>query len=569
MNDIDSQTDLSNRGPYTRIHMSHEDDEPRGFSNTAGSDNEAEAQMADLGTNFHEAKWRRFRGFYRDQYLDLYKSTYESAERHFESQQLPSTQLGVVYWNSDEKARLYEGLTRKGRHDLPALSRFVGTKSVLEIAAYLDWIKQQETDRQLFERRTRNISQADIPAAIEIGVECEEHLNKAADALSAFQEHFDYAAGQRSNRLWLIDKEKATGLDAACEKLDKDPFGPQDVSEDASSGSKTELFHLAKFLELSEKIFMVEELNNAAEIQDVILETGETPSMTVDVVNDLYDIVVNLTRRLIQSILFLAQSRLKATTTAQSQSSQLVRHEDVIAAANILKMEENSWDYWKRLPKRRGLAVFETAARMKRKGTKAMSYGEVEEALSGRRLRMWESSSPSSAYSISPNPSKGAPSDDDNDQPHYSADREDEELETSDEGVTNSDYDDSNDSDETDVDSQSNMEEEIQPQSRPTPLQRLERLQEEESEYLERIDQEERQRDETKIFELLGIKSERPVKMETPVAVMGRPKVLRKTAEDIQGWSAIYQAEWETQGNEDQDEDELRDTKRRKTGPVV
>lgn len=564
MSEIDSQGELSDQGPHTRIQGSDGDDETRAFSNAAGRDNGVETHKhpPHLDNNFHEAKWKRVRGFYRDQYLELYKSTYESAERDLESQQLSSTQLGVVHWHSDEKARLYEGLARNGRHDLSVLSRLVGTKSVLEITAYLGWIQQQETDRQLFERRTRNISQADIPAAIEIGVECEEFLNKAADALSAFQEHFDFAAGQRSNKLWLIDKDTAARLDVVAENVEKESLESQDVRQDSSTRSTTELFHLAKFLELSEKIFMVQDLNNAADAEDIILESGETPSMTVDVMTDLYDIVVNITRRLIQSVLFLAQSRLKATTTARSQSSRLVRLEDVIAAANILKMEESSWDYWKRLPRRRGLAVFEKAAAIKRKGAKALSYEEVETALSGRRIQGWESSSPSSARSISPNPSRGAHSDDDTDQPHGSDDHEDEEVATRSESDAIPDDD---DSDETDLDTQSSTDEASIPRPRSTAHQRLERRDDEESEYLERIDQKARGREETQIFQLLGIEPDNSIKTESPMSGVGRPKVLRKTAEEIRGWSTTYQAEWETQSNDDEG-NELHDPKRRKTG---
>ncbi|KIW25001.1 uncharacterized protein PV07_10677 [Cladophialophora immunda] len=502
-------------------------------------------------TVFHHRKWDRLRKRYRDQYLEIFKETFETEDRDNLGDDLPPTQLGAVLWRSEEKSRLYDALGRKGRHELKALSILVGTKSEVEIKAYLDNLRGQEADRQRFEAQPKNISHADIPAAIEIGRECEDVLDTAAAALSAFQEQYDATVGQTGNNLWFIDHDVAAELDQKGDELEPSGNTRDPDSEDARapiSERAVQAFHLSTFLVLSERFFM-NRLADSPEFWQNIAEESQRPALTLDCITLFYDLIVNFARRLIQSSLFIAKSRVRAAATKDYQPGGLVRSEDVVAALDVLGVKKDSESFWIGLARRNGLRVVDDAHRRGVDGKAVMSFEKVEETLSSRpRTRSGSSTSAASTRSHPPSEetsgmgdladdNEDSPGSDDDEQSSAGtsySDAESEGPEANNPGVEN--YDSSSDEPSA---------------SRISREKRTQFLEEEQDLYLTRMDREARRREESRLLALLGLQDtqdEKNIKEEAIEDLGLRPRVLRKSVEDCMGWSVQYEAEWESNG---------------------
>ncbi len=135
-------------------------------------------------------KSKASRTYYSDEYLKLFRNNvleFENGDDGVPFADLFESQLGAVHWLPSEKERLFNALSRKGRLNVPGLAAWVG-KSELEIRDYLLFLREKEAERHLFEKQTKRISHADVPCAIEISKDCENALERAADAIAAFQD---------------------------------------------------------------------------------------------------------------------------------------------------------------------------------------------------------------------------------------------------------------------------------------------------------------------------------------------------------------------------------------------
>lgn len=505
--------------------------------------------MESNSVAFHEQKWSRLRRHYNDQYLELFRMAPGDDDEDAYSAELPTTQLGAVVWQPSEKAALYRGLCRKGRRDLQGLSALVGSKSEVEVKAYLDSLQEQETDRQLFEPQTKNLSHADIPAAIEIGPECETVLEHAADALAAFQEQYDHAVGQRNSTLWLVDQATASVLDQKATEAG----AASDVSGHGSdiegdSDDAASLFHLSTFLALSEQFFMNQGSDGPNNWRN-LAEEGQRPAMTVDVVTNFHDLVVNLTRRLVQSCLFMAQSRIRASTTANHKPSKLVRFEDVAAAQSVLNIKANADAFWIGMARRNQLSVVTGSHRKNIGRHTVLSYEQVEVKLSIPKRRRSASaasedsmrSRASSADSFAPSEreNEGGETSDSEDEPFVATEDSVSPVREGNEGMSSS----SNEQSEP-----ASSEDRPQPSAPMSRQKRIQLLEEEQDEYMERMDQEARKLEECRLLQLLGVQSEGQIKSEEASWLGARPRVMRKSAQECMGWSVQYQAEWESLG---------------------
>ncbi|EXJ63967.1 hypothetical protein A1O7_00302 [Cladophialophora yegresii CBS 114405] len=500
--------------------------------------------------SFPQRKWKRLRKHYHDHYLDLFKNTFEAGEDDYFHGELPPTQLGATLWQPGEKAKLYHALCRKGRHDLPALAGLVGSKSVVEIKAYLDNLRELEADRQRFEAQPKNVAHAEIPAAIEVGPDCEAILNRAADALLAFQEQYDAVAAKEANGPWLIDHEVAVELDKRADETEMQPNGHDLVSDDDLSSLSQQacsFFHLSAFLELSERLFMNRGSDSPNSWQN-IAEDGERPSVTLDCVTLLYDIIVNLLRRLVQSCIFLAQSRLRASTTTEYRPSGSVKLEDVAAALDVLGVKRNARSYWVGLGRSNGLRIVDDAHRRGVDGKNAIPYSEVEESLSQSGRSRSVSAAPgafsgeeeATSESSQPRESEDSSSD------HSNGEEKEDDMQGSEDETTRQqegDEDFTHGTQTGDDVSESEGRSEV-----PTPrLKRSRHLDEQQDEYLERMDTAARRKEESRLLFLLGAEVHEKVKEEDVIDLGVRPPQLRKSVEDCMGWSHVnFEAEWES-----------------------
>ncbi|KAL9114485.1 MAG: hypothetical protein Q9227_001566 [Pyrenula ochraceoflavens] len=340
-------------------------------------------------------KWRYFRHFYHDEYLDLIRSEENPddavQEERTELEDLTYSQNGAVSWTAGEKADLFVALARRGRFDVPALAAYIGSKSVVEVQAYLHQLQLGASEAQLFNSRHHGVSISDIPAAIEIGSETEKSLDKAAQALCLYQERYqDIVGRERFGDRWLTDIQSAKAREVEADE--NGTVSDEDNFKGSSAAEK--LLNIPAMMELSEKIFMNRSMPNADDNWRKLAALDERPAVNLDFLEEFYEIALNMTRKVMQSCIYVAMSRLRASRYERYAPSKLVKVQDVQAAVHLLGLNNSSWDYWRNAPRRCGLQVVDVKRSRGYKG-KLLSANSIERALAqkpikrrGRRLSL-------------------------------------------------------------------------------------------------------------------------------------------------------------------------------------
>lgn len=330
----------------------------------------------------YQEKWNYCQQFYSDNYRQLLKDESDLVPQQqdiAEGDNLESSQVGSVSWTPAEKQSFFNTLARKGRLDISSISAALGSKSVVEVQAYLRLIQDSLNDKFLFSPKEARIGLEEIPTANEIDCEAEHMLEKAADALCMYQEQYENAAGEKvhGNR-WLINYE-----DARKDEDGRDASPSSNIDEDPESFPARDLFQLPNFFELSENVFMNRSTPASDQNWRKLAVSGERPAATFDFLAELHNIVLSVSRRLIQTSLFVAQTRLRASRYEMYAPAKLVKHQDVVAAVDVLKMKRDSFAFWQKAPRRCGLQVVKV--RHGRGFNKhPLSYEDVETALSKR-----------------------------------------------------------------------------------------------------------------------------------------------------------------------------------------
>ncbi|PYH93311.1 hypothetical protein BO71DRAFT_399788, partial [Aspergillus ellipticus CBS 707.79] len=289
-----------------------------------------------------------------------------------------ATQDGIVTWTPKEKEVLYHVLDRKGRDGIAEISRQIGTKSELEVQEHLKLLHRGLERQHLKARHTRTVILGDVPAAAEIGKRCCDALDSHARLVALEeQEAEDVAGKQKHHNLWIIDQTTAEDLGDRVKQQGVDP------SANSSAHLTADLLNMEKWIRLSERCFMN---FGGARLEDNwvnVAFAGETPSVTADAFADFYALAVSITRRLVQSALFFASSRLRNMRETGNQKACVVRARDVKTALDVLNMKRDRSDYWPGLARRCCLRV-EDSRHLK--GWKAvhLEHYEVEEILSGK-----------------------------------------------------------------------------------------------------------------------------------------------------------------------------------------
>ncbi len=545
LDESDGRVDLNHDTSYDNYYA----DEPLQQKNPSGGIPKPSKDNPN-SISFQQRRWNRLRKDYNDQYLELFRESADPDDDKSPDENLEATQLGAGLWHPEEKVKLYNALCRKGAHDLQALASLVGSKSIVEIKAYLDSVREQETDRQRFKSNPRNASHADIAAAIEIGPECEEVLDQAADALLAFQGQYDYVAGQRAEGPWLITQDVAAQLDDRTDVAEaeaEDEMVDQEIAaEDVPISERAfELFRLSDLLELSERLFM----NKGSDHPDSwhnIAEDGERPSLALDSATSLYDLVVNFLRRLVQSCLFIAQSRIRASTTRNYRARGNVKKEDVLAALDVLGVKRSARSYWVRMARRNGLKIVDDAHRRGVDTSIALAYDKVEESLSQSGRSRSISTGPKSKLEVEASSEddlkSSGDSDSEDDASDTSGDNNGQEPENQVSLHEELDQDAMHDS-QTEGDTSDSEQ-----QSNPRTLRhkKVQIPEDEQDEYLERLDQGARQREELRLFSVLATDDTDETKEEDMEGHGARPSALRKSVEDCMSLVVTYEAEWES-----------------------
>jgi RNA polymerase I-specific transcription initiation factor RRN5 len=154
-------------------------------------------------------------GKYNDAYRVLFNDDVGRVAARFEPehglQQHYTTQHGVSTWTGKEQSALFAALERLGRDDVAGIAQAVGTKSITETHELLLLLKDAATTKG-----DVGLTLRDVPAAVEVGPECNGELDVMAEALAWYQEQWEVAEEQkRYGDYWLMTPAIADDIENA------------------------------------------------------------------------------------------------------------------------------------------------------------------------------------------------------------------------------------------------------------------------------------------------------------------------------------------------------------------
>ena len=474
-----------------------------------------------------QARVNRLKPFYSDKYRVLLNSTVgDIASRGFsEVVPLPPNQIGVTIWSSEEKATFFLVLARRGRHDIKGIAAAIGSKSESEVYTYLELLQNATAEQNAHVHRKQSLRIDDIEPALEVSQQCCAALDLAAEAISVLQ-HKDEERTERQEHASL-SLLTPTVAQWANRSLHAGEEGEQEVLQTLPAAT---LLNLRSFLTLSKRVFM-----NSSVTENnwrTYAERRQSPSITYTAFSDTHTLAISLTRKLIQSSLFFAMSRIRAMETSGNYSpKQHVKARDVMAALNVLGMEANGRKTWIGTARKCRLRVYENMRHQKAQG-KRYSYDEVEVILSkenfGSRGRYRSRSAGNEDVSQPPTDKSNASSAED--VPEASSSSSPDHSSTDESDSSRSD----NCASSTDLPSSSSSKQ-------GSTQQRLEQA---EDAYLEASDQKASKEEEKRLWEILGEDPSTKMDIE-PTDLPSVPR--RANREKLVDWTTWidYSAEWE------------------------
>lgn len=294
-----------------------------------------------------ERPFKRRRGPVNVEYLELLNESIDEAAQRVcldDDISLQSAQIGATSWSSLEKRLFYEALARVGRLDLKGIASRIGTKSVIEVQHYLQFMDNAVELRHTVNRRSF-LEPAEYPAAVELSQPCCHAQEEAADAISVQQEvHEQQREQQRWKDIWDITPSVIETM-----KQDDTNAGPS-----GSDPAFADLFHLSNWLELSERIFM----NSSIPPSNWTFIDDRPPSIWATAIDDFYSLAVSFTKRVIHTTLLISMSRIRNQTDLRD-TVEVVKAKDVAAAVSSLGLDLNPRARWKGCARRLRLNVFD------------------------------------------------------------------------------------------------------------------------------------------------------------------------------------------------------------------
>lgn len=329
--------------PLKRSHSLHDPDIDRPFKRQTGPINLAYVDI--LNEAIHEAASRA------------------SVE---ETSMFEATQIGMTHWSSLEKARLYGALSSVGKHNVRALATRIGTKSIIEVQAYLQFVSRAAKLRHENDKRSI-LFQTDYPAAAELSQSCCYELEKAADSLALSQQVVEEKKEyEKWESCWDISPVMADHLERRVRDATTQSLGPQFAT----------FFHVPQWLELSCRVFM----NSSVPASNWTFVDDKPPSIWATALEDFYSLTVSFTRRLVHASLQASQSRIM--DGGAHRRPQAIEVEDVHAAAELLGISRDSKESWRTCPRRLRLNIYEKPEEEDHTDEDGLlSYNEIENRL--------------------------------------------------------------------------------------------------------------------------------------------------------------------------------------------
>ncbi|KAJ5191376.1 uncharacterized protein N7498_010361 [Penicillium cinerascens] len=282
-------------------------------------------------------------------------------------------QYGAVIWTATEKELFFNMLDRKGKNGIKEIAAAIPTKSELEVMHYIDLLHEGLAKQHLQSEHNATLLMGDYPGAAEVSEECEEKLDELADVMCKKEEaESSWASRDRYHKYGIITEASARELVEA------------EVNPPLRGGidKAANVLNVPVWLQLSRKLFM--NLGGRRVEDNWIYHksfSAESPSMTGDALMDFYALTMSITRRLVQSSLFFAMSRVRAMEPMASEEIQSVRTRDVKAALDTLNMTYDRGNLLVDFARQNGILIKDIR---NRKGWKprVLDYDEVERILS-------------------------------------------------------------------------------------------------------------------------------------------------------------------------------------------
>ncbi|KAM3077163.1 hypothetical protein ACMFMG_003371 [Clarireedia jacksonii] len=319
--------------------------------------------------NGTQIRSKRLRGFYSHVYRDLLNiEILDACKRSVHEDNIPlePSQIGSSMWNIKEKDDFFTGLARMGKDDVRMIAARVGTKSEVEVQEYIQVLDQGLQDKK--SEGAKLLEHMDFPAALEITPECSTVMERAADALATRQERYEEDVEKAKwGDSWLLTEDICTTLETRRKRRhDEDSINEMLPAAD--------LLNPKNWLILSEKIFMNPSEPRQEDNWREVGEPGETPAIRATAFKDFHSLTVSITKRILSTVLFCTMSRMRTTGSTMVKQAE-VNANDVEAALKILKMAENSEEFWIKCARRNNLAVSDPD------DGSIMTYEEVENEL--------------------------------------------------------------------------------------------------------------------------------------------------------------------------------------------
>lgn len=481
-----------------------------------GSNPEHAQKRKSLAQDAPWARLKRLKTSYNDGYRNLFNETVNEIVKGTlvdEGHLLRSSQIGITMWSLYEKEIFFMTIAKRGRNDLPGIAAAIRTKSELEVHAYIQLLQKSTVEQHLHSPRNQLFEISEIPGAFEVSQDCCAALELSADALSVLQQKEEEKLEKKKhNKLWLLNERALRWVNQHQNEED----GKMEILEHLPAG---ELLSLENFLKLSTNIFMNSSVweNNWR----CYCARKEFPSIYYTSFADFHRLAISITKRLIQSSLFFAMSRIKVTSSSRYKQKKSVRRRDISAALNVLGMQHSSQSFWVGAARRCNLAVYDNTEGQS-SIDKKLPHDEVEKKLS-------------QGYDESEQVVKNKP------QIHGTA-----ATSQSDDDSDHSQYDNISNSSSTPTASEDSISLSISSQDEKYSTNR-ETLEEARDNHAQALDNRASQDEELRLWALLGKEPPETIKPEEPA--LPRPAAAeRKTGDDLDDWRSwvAYVPEWET-----------------------
>ncbi|TLS30369.1 hypothetical protein PpBr36_02946 [Pyricularia pennisetigena] len=284
---------------------------------------------------------------------------------------LPASQIGLTFWDPDEKHFFFEALGRLGKHRPHLIAQRVGTKSEMEVRQYIQLLEHGKMQRKRA-GQLEVLAAHEIPAAVELSQECVAALENAADAISLRQEAHEETSQhrRRPNRPFLITSENNADL-------------VEEAKMEADEADPLYFFKVENWLELSACLFM----NAAYEEGNWQSISHEPPSIRLDTLGDFYSLARAITRKLVAEAIFNAKASNRGRARRAGSLTVRPSHIPSPDQVEVKKQLAGRELFFAGCARRLRLMVVdddEPDIGQDEAGPAAMSYDEVESKLSNK-----------------------------------------------------------------------------------------------------------------------------------------------------------------------------------------